>query len=211
MYKILLFGPQGSGKGTQGEILSEFLKIPLIVTGNIFRKHIKEKTELGNLAAIYINQGNLVPDEVTIKMIASRINEADCSGGFILDGYPRTQKQSDALEQITKITHVILVNISDEESIRRIAGRRACLHCGATYHIYHKPTLKPEICDICHNQLEQRADDHEGALKKRLELYHQQSEPILKLYQKQNILFNINGQQEIIQVATDIKKIFSNS
>lgn len=205
-YKIVLFGPQGSGKGTQGEKLADYLKIPLIVTGNIFRFNIKEKTELGKLAQQYINKGELVPNEVTIEMILERLRDADCQKGFILDGFPRTLAQAKALKDIT---HVLLINISDNEAIRRIANRRQCMQCGMTYHLIYKPSKQDSICDNCKNKLVQRNDDTEEALAKRLELYHQESEPLLKGYEDKNILYKINGEKSISEVWEEVKKIFS--
>lgn len=205
-YKIVLFGPQGSGKGTQGEKLAEFLKIPLIVTGNIFRRHIKEQTELGKSAQQYINKGELVPNDVTIKMILDRLNMEDCRHGYVLDGFPRTIAQAKSLEDIT---HVLLIDISDNEAVRRIANRRQCINCGTTYHLIYKPSRQDSICDKCGNRLAQRDDDTEEALIKRLELYHQESEPLLNEYKKRNILFRINGEQSIPEVWEEVKKIFN--
>ena len=207
--KILLFGPQGSGKGTQGEMLADFLHIPLVVTGNIFRKNIGEETELGLKAKEFINKGELVPDQITIAMIADRLMDSDCREGFILDGFPRNIAQADALDSITDISHVLLINISDAEAVKRISGRRACLQCGATYHIKYKPPLKDNICDKCSQEIVQRDDDTEEALKKRLEIYHQESEPILEKYQDKNILHKIKGEQSIEQVWQDVKKVFA--
>jgi len=208
-YKIVLFGPQGCGKGTQGEKLSDLLNIPLVVTGNIFRRHIKEQTALGKMAAQFINKGELVPNEITIKMISERLQNEDAAKGFILDGFPRSLMQAEALDKIVKLTHFLLIDISDQESIRRIANRRVCLKCGSTYHLDYKPSKKSGICDRCQEKLEQRADDTEEALAKRLKIYHQESEPILNRYQQQNIVHQINGEQIIEKVWQDIHKIFS--
>lgn len=205
-YKIVLFGPQGSGKGTQGEKLADFLKIPLIVTGNIFRDNIRKQTELGKLAQQYINKGELVPNEVTIKMITTRLQNADCQNGYILDGFPRTLAQAKAIDDIT---HVLLIDISDNEAIKRIANRRQCAECGSTYHLIYKPSKRDSICDKCQGKLVQRDDDTEEALAKRLEIYHQESEPLLKKYQEQNILYKINGEKPIPEVWAEVKKIFS--
>lgn len=205
-YKIVLFGPQGSGKGTQGEKLSGFLKIPLIITGSIFRYHIKQQTDLGKLAQQYINKGELVPNEVTIKMMAERLAEKDCQQGFILDGFPRTLAQARAIKDIT---HVLLIDISDNEAVRRIANRRQCINCGMTYHLIYKPSQQDNVCDGCKSRLMQRDDDTEEALAKRLELYHQESEPLLDEYEKQNILYKINGGKPIPEVWEDVRNIFS--
>ena len=207
-YKIALYGPQGSGKGTQGEKLAEYLQVPLIVTGNIFRLNIKEKTELGSLAQKYINKGDLVPDEVTIKMILERLSQKDCQKGFVLDGYPRSLVQATALDKAINLTHVLVIHISDKEAVRRIANRRSCPHCGRTYHLAYKPPKKDSICDHCQTSLVQREDDTKEALIKRLNIYHQESEPILNHYEKINILHKINGEQLIEKVWQDIKQIF---
>ncbi|MFA6028145.1 MAG: adenylate kinase [Patescibacteria group bacterium] len=208
-YKIALFGPQGSGKGTQGEKLAEFLKIPLVITGNIFRKNIKEGTELGKLASSFINKGALVPDDVTIKMIINRLSDNDCQNGFLLDGFPRSLAQSEALDKFTSLSHVLLIDIKDEESVRRIANRRVCLNCGSTFHLLYKPSKKEGICDTCQTKLVQRDDDTEKALRNRLAIYHEQSEPLLKKYQQENILHKINGEKSIEEVWEEVKKIFS--
>src|SRR3990167_2457169 len=142
MYKVLLFGPQGSGKGTQGSKLSELLGLPLIVTGNIFREHMKNNTSLGVLAKQYINEGKLVPDEVTNQMIADRLQKTDCIHGFIIDGFPRNLKQAEALDAVTDITHLLHITISDKSAIQRISERRTCVAQGHVYHIIHKPPLQ---------------------------------------------------------------------
>ncbi|MFH0818895.1 MAG: adenylate kinase [Patescibacteria group bacterium] len=208
-YKILLFGPQGSGKGTQGEKLAEYLNIPLIVTGNIFRSNIKEKTELGKKAQTFINKGELVPDSLTIEMIADRLNQSDCVNGFILDGFPRNITQARALEEIVKISHVLLIGINDKESIRRIGGRRACLNCGMTYHKAYKAPKREGICDGCGNELAQRADDTKEALEIRLAIYHKESEPILDKYEQMGLLHRVNGLPSINEVWENVKEIFS--
>jgi len=206
IHRVVLFGPQGSGKGTQGEKLAEFLNIPLIVTGNIFRYNIKEKTALGELAQQYINKGELVPNEVTIRMIKERLLNSDCANGYILDGFPRTLTQAEALDNIT---HVLLIDITDDEAVRRIADRRQCLHCGMTYHPVYKPSKQPDICNKCGEKLVQRDDDTKEALQRRLNLYHQESEPLLSKYQIENILYRIDGSKSIPEVWEAVKKIFA--
>lgn len=208
-YRIVLFGPQGSGKGTQGEKLADFLRIPLIITGNIFRQNIKEQSELGKLASSYINRGELVPDSVTIKMISERLNQEDCLNGFILDGFPRSLAQAEALDRVIKLTNAILINISDEQSVIRIANRRSCLKCGSVYHLEYKKPKNDNLCDRCQLPLVQREDDTVEALQKRLKIYHRETEPLLARYQKENILFKINGEQMIEKVWQDVKKIFA--
>lgn len=207
-HRIVLFGPQGSGKGTQGEKLADFLRIPLVITGNIFRQNIKEQTELGKLVSSYINRGELVPNSLTIKMISDRLHQQDCLNGFVLDGFPRSTAQAEALNQVIELTHVILINISDEQAIHRIASRRSCLKCGSVYHLEYKKPKKDNLCDRCQLPLVQREDDTIAALQKRLKIYHKETEPLLAQYEKENILFKINGEQMIEKVWQDVKKIF---
>lgn len=207
--RILLFGPQGSGKGTQGEKLAEWLSLPLVVTGNIFRRNIKEQTELGKLAQEYINKGELVPDEVTNRMIGERLMQDDCKQGFILDGFPRNVVQAEALDSYTQITHLLHIEISDAEAIRRIAQRRTCVAEGHVYHLTYNPPKQADICDEDGSVLEQRKDDTEEALKKRLEIYHSETEPILQHYQPRDVVYTINGEQSIDTVWQEIQTIFS--
>lgn len=206
---ILLFGPQGSGKGTQGEKLSEWLKLPLVVTGNIFRINIKEQTDLGIMAQEYINKGELVPDEVTNKMIGERLEQADCEYGFILDGFPRSLVQAAAIRTYKEISHLLHITISDDEAISRIVGRRTCIENGHVYHVVYNPPKQEGICDLDGSKLEQRKDDTAEALKKRLEIYHQETEPILEYYRTQNVVHDINGEQPIADVWKDIQGIFN--
>ncbi|MFA6388725.1 MAG: nucleoside monophosphate kinase [Patescibacteria group bacterium] len=209
MQQIILVGPQGSGKGTQGEKLSAYLKLPLIVTGNIFRYHIKNNTTLGTLAKQYINQGKLVPDEVTNQMIAGRLQNSDCQAGFVLDGYPRNLVQVQALDKITTITHVLHIAISDAEAIRRISQRRTCVEHGHVYHLIYQAPKQAEQCDIDGSKLIQRDDDTAIALQKRLAIYHSETEPILQHYQQRQVVNNINGEQAIVSVWEQIKALFN--
>ncbi|MFH1071826.1 MAG: adenylate kinase [Nanoarchaeota archaeon] len=203
--KILMIGPQGSGKGTQAEIIAKEFNIPHISTGDIFRENIKKKTELGKTAQQYMNQGLLVPDEVTNRMVRERISQPDCDQGFILDGYPRTLNQLVTMFEFTAIDVALDIEISDDESIERISGRRVCRKCGSNFHInYHKPK-KDSICDACGGELYLREDDEPDALLKRLEIYHEQTQPILELLKKKGILKIINGSQDIAEVFRDIK------
>ncbi len=207
--RILLFGPQGSGKGTQGEKLAEWLSLPLVVTGNIFRHNIKEQTELGKLAQEFINKGELVPDEVTNRMIGERLMQDDCKAGFILDGFPRNVVQAEALDSYTQITHLLHIEISDTEAIRRIAQRRTCTAQGHVYHLTYNPPKHAGICDEDSSPLEQRKDDTEEALQKRLEIYHSETEPILQHYQPSKVVYTINGEQSIETVWQEVQKIFT--
>lgn len=201
---IIIFGPQGSGKGTQADILAEKLKIPHISTGDIFRDNIKSQTKLGKLAQTFIDRGNLAPDEITIKIIKERLVKVDAQNGFILDGYPRNLAQVQALEQIIKTDLAMEVWISDSEALKRIGGRRSCLKCNAIYHLEFNPPKVQGKCDKCQSELIIRDDDKEEAIKKRLELYHQQTEPLIKYYQEQGIYLKIDGMPPIPEVTKEI-------
>ncbi|PIY96341.1 MAG: adenylate kinase [Candidatus Kerfeldbacteria bacterium CG_4_10_14_0_8_um_filter_42_10] len=201
--KIVVFGPQGSGKGTQAEFLSKELNIPWISTGNIYRQNIKAQTELGKLANQYIIEGKLVPDQVTNRLVAERLKEKDAQAGFILEGYPRNRGQAETLDQMTQISAVLEIAISDEEAIRRISGRRVCT-CGMTFHIDFNPPKQEGICDQCGKKLFQREDDQEETIRQRLAIYHQNTEPLLKEYLKRGILIRVNGEQGISEVKKEI-------
>lgn len=205
---ILLFGPQGSGKGTQGEKLSAHLGLPFIVTGNIFRQNIKENTPIGEKIKSYINAGKLVPDEVTNAMIADRLRQPDAAQGFVLDGYPRNLVQAEALAQVTPVSHLLHVSIPDAEAIRRIGGRRTCVAQGHVYHLDHKAPQQPGRCDIDGSELKQRDDDTEAALAERLKIYHQETEPLLDYYNQHSQVYTINGEQPIADVWKDVSNIF---
>lgn len=201
--KFVVFGPQGSGKGTQAEILAATLNIPRISTGDIYRRQIKEQTKLGRLASNYINKGNLVPDEITNNLVAERLREADAKKGYVLDGYPRNKIQFEALDKIAPVVVALEIWILDKEAIFRISGRRVC-QCGMTYHLRFNPPKKEGICDKCGRELFQREDDKEEAIKKRLEIYHKVTETLLKFYQKRGKLIKIKGEQSISQVTEEI-------
>lgn len=195
---IILMGPPGAGKGTQAKLLIEEFHIPHISTGDMFREAIKEETDLGKLAQGYINRGDLVPDDVTIGIVKERLMKKDCQNGFLLDGFPRTLPQAEALERIgneidRQIDVVINLECDEEELIRRISGRRVCKVCGTPYHI---DTMKPKvegICDKCGGPLIQRKDDNPEALKIRLTHYIKETKPLLEFYQKRKLLKNFNG------------------
>ena len=206
---ILLFGPQGSGKGTQGEKLSAHLGLPLIVTGNIFRENIKNNTPIGETIKGYINAGKLVPDEVTNQMITQRLQQSDCANGFVLDGFPRNLVQANALDAVTKVTHLLHIAVNDAAAIERIAGRRTCVAQGHVYHVKYNPPKVEGICDLDGSPLKQREDDTEAALAKRLEIYHQETEPLLQHYQQQGVAYTINGEQPIADVWKDIQALFA--
>lgn len=207
-HNILLFGPQGSGKGTQGEKLSAQLHLPFIVTGNIFRENMKNNTPIGKTIQGYINAGHLVPDEVTNAMIAERLRQPDCVAGFVLDGFPRNLAQAEALDAIVAVTHLIHIHIEDSSAIQRIAERRTCAQ-GHVYHLTYNPPKIADVCDVDGSPLQQRADDTEQALAKRLEIYHQETEPLLQHYAARGVAHTINGEQPIADVWHDVQAIFA--
>ena len=202
--KLIIFGPQGSGKGTQAEVLSAKLKVPHISSGDIFRNQIQSQTELGRLAKDYIDQGKLVPDDLTIKMIKDRLEQSDAGAGFILDGYPRTIAQAEALDRVVNIDQVLEVWISDEESLMRLGGRRSCPVDGTIYHLKFNPPKVQNQCDKCQATLIILQDDTEPVINKRLGQYHQQTEPLKKYYQLQGKLMAIDGRPPIADVTTEI-------
>ena len=206
MTKICLFGPQGSGKGTQAEKIIKELNIPAIVPGNIFRKNIADKTELGQKVEEYTKSGQLVPDEITIEMILTRLEEDDCKNGFILDGFPRNLDQAKALNEKHEITHAILINISDKEAVHRLSRRRVC-KCGATFHLDYNPPKTEGKCDECGLELSQREDDQEDVILKRLDIFHKETQPIFSIYKDMNFFHEINGEQLIPDVWADLKKV----
>ena len=195
---IIFFGAPGAGKGTQAEIVSKKLGIPTISTGNIIREAIKNGTAMGVSAKSYIEGGKLVPDEVVIGIIKDRLDEDDCKNGFILDGFPRTIPQAEALDAMgVKIDVVLNIEVSDEDIIARMSGRRTCPKCGGTYHILFNPTKKEGVCDNCGAELTVRKDDHPDVVKSRLEVYHNETEPLKAFYEAKGILKTVIGQKEL--------------
>lgn len=205
-HRIVFFGPQGSGKGTQAHILSEKLKIPIVNTGPVFRKNISEGTELGVLAASYINKGHLVPDAVTINMIKERLQQKDVSSGFILDGFPRTIAQFDALMKMAPVDAVVVLGLSDDQAIARIAGRRECDNRHG-YHVEYHPPKVEGVCDIDGLPLKQREDDQEDAIQKRLEIYHRDTEPLIERFQTASVpVEHIDAAPPIADVASSVAR-----
>lgn len=199
MVKIIFIGPQGSGKGTQAKIISEKLNIPHISTGDLFRMlEGKLREEVDS----FINKGQLVPDELTVRILKERISKPDCKEGFILDGFPRNIAQAEMLDKITTIDKVILIDISDELAVERISSRLSCKKCGAVFNTITNPPKRQNICDKCQGELYRRADDNPEAIKKRLETYHKETEPILKKYRE--IQITINGEEEIDKISEEI-------
>lgn len=209
---LVLMGLPGAGKGTQAEKIVEEYKIPHISTGDMFRAAMKEGTELGLKAKSFIDKGELVPDEVTIGIVRERLGKNDCEKGFLLDGFPRTVAQAEALEEILKelnkkIDYVINIEVDQEILMERLTGRRICKDCGATYHLVFNPPTKSDVCDKCGGELYQRADDNEETVANRLEVNLKQTQPLLDFYADKGYLRNINGQQPIDQVFVDISAL----
>ena len=195
---IIFFGAPGAGKGTQAEIVSKKLDIPTISTGNIIREAIKNGTEMGLSAKSYIDAGKLVPDEVVIGIIKDRLDKDDCKNGFILDGFPRTIPQAKALDEMgVKIDVVLNIEVSDEDIVNRMSGRRTCPKCGSTYHIEFNPTNTEGVCDNCGAELTVRKDDHPDVVKSRLDVYHSETEPLKAFYEEKGILRTVVGQKEL--------------
>ncbi len=203
--KIIMLGAPGAGKGTQAKRIAEKYSLPHISTGDIFRANIKNGTELGNKAKSYMDKGSLVPDDITIGMLIDRINDKDCVNGYVLDGFPRTLAQASSLDEALakrneKIDYAIDVDVPDENIINRMGGRRACLNCGATYHLEFIPTKVEGICDNCGNEIVIREDDKPETVKKRLEVYHAQTQPLIDYYSNKDILKSVDGTLEIDEV-----------
>ena len=205
--KLMLLGPPGAGKGTQAERISKEYKIPHISTGDIFRKNIKENTELGKKAQEYMNKGLLVPDKLVVDLVTDRLNESDCEKGFLLDGFPRTTAQAEALDEAgINLDRVINIEVKKESLVERAVGRRVCRDCGAAYHIDFKPSQKGNKCDKCGGELYQRDDDTEKTVTKRIEVYTEQTQPLINFYAAKNIVLNIDGEVSIDQVFESILK-----
>lgn len=210
--KIIMLGAPGAGKGTQAKMIAEKYSIPHISTGDIFRANIKAGTDLGMEAKKYMDNGQLVPDELTVRILLDRVAKDDCKNGYVLDGFPRTIPQAEVLDtEVTKlgesIDFAIDVDVPDENIIKRMSGRRACLKCGATYHIVHVPPKKEGICDACGSELVLRDDDKEETVKERLNVYHKQTQPLIDFYSKQGILHTVTGTKDKNEVFADIVAI----
>lgn len=205
---LLIMGPPGGGKGTQCEVLIKELNITHISTGDMFRENVKGGTELGLKAQEYMNSGQLVPDELVVAMVKDRLSKPDCAGGFLLDGFPRTTPQAEALDATLKETGIKLdavlnIAVPREKLLDRLTGRRVCRSCGASYHVLFNKPQEESKCDKCGGELYQRADDNETAVNQRLDVYEAQTQPLIEYYGKQGLLKEVNGDQAIAKVTQD--------
>lgn len=209
---IILMGPPGAGKGTQAEYIVQAVQIPHISTGDAFRLAMSQKTELGVKAKEYVDQGLLVPDDITIGIVRERLQHEDCKNGFLLDGFPRTISQADALEDILRsmgkqINHVFNIKVDRSQLLQRLTGRRVCKSCGAAYHVVFNPPQQADVCDRCSGELYQRSDDTEQKVGTRLDEYMAKTAPLLAYYEQRNVLRQINGEQTIDEVKAEIQSL----
>lgn len=210
--KIIMLGAPGAGKGTQAKMIAEKYGLPHISTGDIFRANIKNGTELGKEAKEYMDKGLLVPDELTVRLLLDRVAQDDCKNGYVLDGFPRTIPQAEVLDEKLselgeKVDYAINVDVPDENIVNRMSGRRACLNCGATYHIVSIPPKKEGICDVCGSELVLRDDDRPETVQNRLKVYHEQTQPLIDFYEKKGVLRSVDGTFPMEEVFTAITKI----
>ncbi|MDE6313575.1 MAG: adenylate kinase [Lachnospiraceae bacterium] len=210
--KLIMLGAPGAGKGTQAKKIAEKYNIPHISTGDIFRANIKNGTELGQKAKTYMDQGLLVPDELVVDLVMDRFAQPDCENGYVLDGFPRTIPQAEALDAAlekagAKIDYAINVEVPDENIINRMSGRRACVGCGATYHIVHIPPKTEGVCDKCQKELILRDDDKPETVKKRLDVYHEQTQPLMDYYMEKGVLVEVDGTVAMEEVFDAIVEI----
>ena len=210
--KIVMLGAPGAGKGTQAKMIAAKYQIPHISTGDIFRSNIKNGTQLGKKAKEYMDQGLLVPDELTVDLVTDRLAQDDCQKGYILDGFPRTIPQAEALASALakrgeKLDYAVDVDVPDENIVSRMSGRRACTGCGATYHIVHNPSKKGDVCEVCGEPLVLRDDDRPETVQKRLSVYHEQTQPLIEYYKDQGILKTVDGTQPMDDVFAAVINI----
>ena len=210
--KVIMLGAPGAGKGTQAKKLAAAYSIPHISTGDIFRANIKEGTELGKKAKAYMDAGQLVPDELVCDLVVDRIQQDDCKNGYLLDGFPRTIPQAEALDAAVeklgeKIDYAVNIDVPDDNIINRMSGRRACVGCGATYHIVFIPPKVGDVCDVCGKSLILRDDDKPETVKTRLDVYHAQTQPLIDYYAGRGVLVTVDGTQNMDKVFADIKDI----
>ena len=210
--KIIMLGAPGAGKGTQAKRIADKYSIPHISTGDIFRANIKNGTELGNKAKSYMDQGLLVPDELVVDLVVDRVKQDDCEDGYVFDGFPRTIPQAEALDAALKvidekIDYAVNVEVPDSNIVERMSGRRACLNCGATYHLQYIPTKTEGICDVCGSELVLRDDDKPETVLKRLNVYHEQTQPLIDYYKNQGILAEVDGTKDMAEVFEAIVRV----
>lgn len=210
--KIVMLGAPGAGKGTQAKMIAEKYGIPHVSTGDIFRANIKNGTALGMEAKTYMDQGRLVPDELTVKILLDRVAQPDCANGYVLDGFPRTIPQAEVLdealrEQGEKLDWAVNVDVPDGNIVKRMSGRRACLKCGATYHLEHIPPKKEGVCDACGSELVLRDDDRPETVQNRLKVYHEQTQPLIDFYTGKGILRSVDGTKDMRDVFAAITEI----
>lgn len=210
--KVIMLGAPGAGKGTQAKMIAEKYAIPHVSTGDIFRANIKNGTELGKKAKTYMDAGQLVPDSLTVDLLIDRISKEDCANGYVLDGFPRTIPQAECLEEALKsrneaIDFAVNVEVPDSNIVQRMGGRRACVTCGATYHLVHIPPKTEGICDKCGSELILRDDDKPETVLNRLNIYHEQTQPLIDFYSARGVLKEVDGTQDMKVVFEDIVKI----
>jgi adenylate kinase len=209
---LLIMGPPGAGKGTQAEVLAKELNITNISTGDMFRAAIKEGTEMGKKAKEYMDMGELVPDSVVVGIVKDRLSQPDCVRGFLLDGFPRTVVQAEALEDTLKsmgrtLDGVINIFVPREKIVDRLTGRRICRDCGASYHVQYNPPAVAGVCNACGGELYQRSDDNETVVNNRLDIYESKTQPLIDYYARGNLIREVNGDQDIKKVLEDILKV----
>jgi len=209
---LILLGAPGAGKGTQAKFIVEKYGIPQISTGDMLREAVAKGTELGRKAKEFMDQGKLVPDDIVIGIVKERLKQKDCERGFILDGFPRTKAQAEALDKIMeemgkKIDAVINISVPEEEVVRRIVNRRTCRKCGAIYHLIYDPPKKPGTCDRCEGELYQRDDDREEVVRQRFSVYRKSTEPLIDYYRKRGILYDVDGRKDIGEVKAEILSV----
>ncbi len=206
---LILLGPPGSGKGTQSVFLHEKLRVPSISTGNILREAVRDQTDLGKVAASFMNSGQLVPDDLVVSLVEERLEAPDCKHGFILDGFPRTVQQAESLAVLLeknscRLDAVINLDVADNELLQRLTGRRQCQSCGAGFHVYLSPPTEAGVCDRCGGALYQRDDDKEDTIKNRLAVYYKQTRPLIDFYSQAGLLKNIKGVGEVRQIFNEV-------
>ena len=209
---LILLGPPGSGKGTQAERLCKEMNLPHVASGDLFRDHLQQNTDLGKLARSYMDKGQLVPDDITISMVKERLTKADCGTGAILDGFPRTLAQAEALGPILQeleqqLTGVLFIAVPDAVLIKRLSGRRICRECQAPYHIDLSPPREMQTCDLCGGELYQREDDQPETIKARLEVYHKQTAPLIQFYKAADLLHEVDGNANIDEVTSALTAV----